>query len=385
MCRSKSGKHPARRCPSHSNRSSIAKRNARRRAQYADRKNASVEAMTPNLPASHFVSAVKMMSLDEATHLIRAENCEVYEHNPFVKRLYGADGSSMLYVPIDNIPHAISDAVYDRDLGYRLLSGESLEKLKSFCSSSRLKELEEAIESGDPNNQSYVVRNALYDKFGSINAGVDSLLADNKTAYQLRQRFFNYLDRDEYVIRNADNTVAGYAFSYRGKEPVTLDEMNPSLTVDPKSEGYSDYMWAKNTVEGVFQADSGAYDVQIRDEYFTEVEQLVKKHGAPQRGAYRMVFDAGDTVIKVPLNADGLTHNANEAQHHAGKVDPYHQGVPIASCELEYTERGMPFLVMEKVDMVKVHRYDQPEWAKSIDNFQFGRSRVTGEFVAYDL
>lgn len=387
MCRAKSGKGPARRCPSHSSPVAIANRNARRRVKYAEQKDSGPVAESGNLVGeAPFVSAVKMMSFEDASRLVHAQEYETYEYNHFVKRLHADDGSSMLYIPIENLQGAIFDAVYDYDLGYRLLDSGNLEKVKGFCSPSRLEELNEAIDSGDPSNQSYVVRNALYDKFGNIPDGIAFLMADNKTAYYMRQRFFNYLGRDEYVIKNDDRTVAGYAFSYRGKKPLTLDEMNPSVIADPSdSAAFRDYMWGKNTVEDVFQSDSGSYDVQIRDEYFTHVEKLVKKHGIPKRGAYRMVFDAGDTVIKIPLNADGLTHNAEEAQHYAGKVNDYHKGVPMASCQLEYTEQGMPYLVMEKVDMVQVHRYDRPEWAKLIDNFQFGRSRATGEFVAYDL
>jgi hypothetical protein len=387
MCRAKSGKGQARRCPSHSNPDSIANRNARRRAKYAERNNTGTvaESGKPEM-ASPFPSAVKLMSFEDASRLVHAKEYEQYEHNPFVQRLYAEDGSSMLYIPVEKLQPAIADAVYDYDLGYRLLDSADMETIKGFCSPFRLRELNEAIESGDPSSQSYVVRNILYDKFGNIPDGIVSLMEDNKTAYLMRQRFFNYLDRDEYVIKNDDGTVAGYAFSYRGKKPIELGEMNPSVIADSSdSASFRDYMWGKNTVEDIFQADTGAYDVQIRDEYLTHVENLVKTHGIPQRGAYRMVFDAGDKVIKIPLNADGLTHNAEEAQHYAGKVNDYHKGVPIAPCQLEYNHRGMPYLVMEKVDMVQVHRYDQPEWAKSIDNFQFGRSRITGELVAYDL
>lgn len=387
MCRAKSGKGPARRCPSHANPVSIANRNARRRAKYAERKNSMQDAeSTRSIKANAFSSAVKMMSFEDASRLVHAQEYEQYEHNPSVKRLHAEDGSSMLYIPVESMEQAISDAVYDYDLGYRLLDSVDMETIKGFCSPFRLQELNEAVESGDPSSQSYVVRNILYDKFASIPDGVAFLMADNKTAYAMRQRFFNYLDRDEYAIKNDDGTVAGYAFSYRGKKPIELGEMNPSVIADSSdSAGFRDYMWGKNTVEDVFQADSGAYDVHIRDEYLTHVENLVKTHGIPKRGAYRMVFDAGDKVIKIPLNADGLTHNAEEAKHYAGKVNDYHKGVPMASCQLEYNHRGMPYLVMEKVDMVQVHRYDRPEWAKLIDNFQFGRSRITGELVAYDL
>lgn len=387
MCRAKSGKAPARRCPSHANPVSIANRNARRRTKYAERKNSLPVTESVNSTSNNpFPSAVKMMSFADASRLVHAQEYEQYEHNPSVKRLHAEDGSSMLYIPIENMQLAVADAVYDYDLGYRLLDSVGMETIKGFCSPHRLKELNEAIDSGDSSNQSYVVRNILYDKFGNIPDGIVSLMEDNKTAYSMRQRFFNYLDRDEYVIKNDDGTVAGYAFSYRGKKPIELGEMNPSVIADSSdSAAFRDYMWGKNTVEDIFQADSGAYDVQIRDEYLTHVESLVKKHGIPKRGAYRMVFDAGDKVIKIPLNADGLTHNAEEAQHYAGKVNDYHKGVPMASCQLEYNHRGMPYLVMEKVDMVQLHRYDRPKWAESIDNFQFGRSRVTGELVAYDL
>lgn len=386
MCRAKSGKGPARRCPSHSNPVIIANRNTRRRAKYAERKNTGAVTENSAGEITPFISGVKLIPESEVERCVQAGEFEPYEHNSYVKRIFGEDGSSALYIPASDVLWAITNDISDYGLGYRLLAGDGLEKMRRLCSPLRLKELDASIDSGDPMDQGYVVKNILYDKFGSVPEAVAFMLSDDKNAAKIRDRFFNYLDRPEQEIKNSDGSIAGYAFSYRAKNPLTLDEMNPALIVsDHKSDDFRDYMWAKNAVEDVFQSDIGAYDVQVRDEYFTHVERLVKKHGIPQRGAYRLVFDAGDTVIKIPLNADGLKDNAREAQHYAGKVEDYHEGVPMASCQLEYNERGMPYLVMEKVDMVQVHRYDRPAWAKSIDNFQFGRSRITGEFVAYDL
>lgn len=387
MCRAKSGKGPARRCPSHSNPVSIANRNARRRANYAERTNSrAVTESADSTSNSPFLSAVKMMSLEHASRLVQEQKYENFEHNPYVKRLHGDDGSSALYIPADEMWLAVTNDIADYGLGYRLLSDGGVERMRNLCSPRRLKELNDSLEKGDPIDQGYVVKNILYDKFGSVQDAVAFMLSNESNAAIIRRRFFNYLDRPEQEIINPDGSIAGYVFSYRGKKPLTLDEMNPDVIVsDPRSEGFRDYMWGKNTVEDVFQSDIGTYDVQVRDEYFTHVEKLVKTHGIPKRGAYRMVFDAGDKVIKIPLNADGLTHNAEEAQHYAGKVNDYHKGVPMASCQLEYNHRGMPYLVMEKVDMVQLHRYDRPKWAESIDNFQFGRSRITGELVAYDL
>lgn len=382
MCRSASSKGGKRRCPSHSDQAAIAKRNARRRQRYAERNNSTgVTSPQDNLSISPFASAVKMMSLDTAKILIASGNYEDMPFNAHVKRLYDEDGNCMLYLPAENSVEAVSEEVFDLGMGYRLPYDKVMGEYRT-TPHLRAK-LQEAIDNADVMDQSHYIREILFSNYRSVNAGVEHLMSDPETASEVRQRFFNHFGHEEQVIRNDDGSLAGYAYAYRPKTPLGFDQLNPSLVVTEKEEGFSDYLWSKNIIESYQDEDD--YDALIRDDYFTTMENAVRKHGYVKKGAYRMVFDRGDTVIKIPLNSQGLTDNSREFMHSQGKGEDYHKGVPIASSHMEYTDRGLPYLVMEKVDMVDLEDHEFPAWAKKIDANQLGRSRVTGKLVAYDL
>lgn len=382
MCRSATATREAKRCRSQSDPKAVARRNERRRAGYAAKKTGvSVESMGNTMIESP--SIIKMMSLGEAQRLIHAGEYVNLPHNVYVKRLHAEDGTSMLYVPIENIIPAIANDVSEFDMGYKLPMDKVID---GYRTTPYLKQrLQDAIDSGDTFNQGSRVKDILYSNHQGIISGLSNILSDPRTEMEVRNRWFNNFGHDEQVIRNGDNTVAGYAYSYRPMTPVSLDELNPDLVREPKSEGYEDYLRSKNIIESTFQNDSGDMDVPLRDEYFSTMEKMVREHGHPKRGAYRLVFDRGDTVVKLPLNADGISDNSREFLHSQGTEDDIFKGVPLAPCHLEYTERGMPFLVMEKVDMVDIDEDDYPDWAHKIDAFQLGRSRVTGQLVAYDL
>ena len=385
MCRAATSSRAAKRCPVQSNPEARAKSNERRRKAYAKKHSstdATAVATNETVNSEPFRSIIKLMGIEEATRLISAEEYTAVPHNPYVKRLYGEDGSSMLYVPIENVIPAMVNDVADLGLGYKLPQDKVID---GYRTTPYLKQkLQEDIDSSDVFKQGFTVKDILYRNHSSVTDGVAAILSDPRTEIETRNRWFNHFGHEEQVIRDADNYVMGYAYSYRPKEPVSVAELNPSLARKPKEEGYEDYLWSQNIIE-TFQGESGDFDVPIRDEYFTTMESMIKEHGHPKRGAYRIVFDRGDTVVKLPLNADGISDNSREFLHSKGQVEEYYEGVPLAPCHLEYTEKGMPFLVMEKVDMVDMDEADYPEWAHKIDAFQLGRSRVTGKLVAYDL
>lgn len=382
MCRSATATRPAKRCRSQSDPNAVARRNERRRAGYAAKKTGvSVESMVNT--TDEVRSAIKQMSLEEAQRLVQAGEYQDIAYNPYVKRLYGEDGTSILYVPAENLIPAIVNDVSDFGMGYRL----PMEKVVGeYRTSAYLKQrLQNTIDSGDKFDQGYTVKDILYSNSRGVEEGVRQILADPETESKVRNRWFNHFGHEEQVIKYEDGTIAGYAYAYRPKEPVTVAELNPDLVRSNHEEGFSDYMWSKNYIEGSFQDDHGESEASLRDEYFTTMEKMVKEHGHPKRGAYRLVFDRGDTVVKLPLNADGISDNSREFMHSQGKEIDIFKGVPLAPCHLEYTDKGMPFLIMEKVDMVDMDEDDYPDWAHKIDAFQLGRSRVTGQLVAYDL
>lgn len=388
MCRSATSSRGSKRCPSQSDPAVVARRNERRRAKYASQKNNSFINPLDNtgqeeISSTSELTAIKLMSRQEAERLIATGKYSDMPHNSYVKRLYAEDGTSMLYVPIENLAPAIANDISDLGMGYKLPVNEFLD---GYRTTPYLKQrLQDDIASGEKFNQGYTVKDILYSNHRSVLDGVSYILSDPKTEIEVRNRWFNNFGHEEQIIRNEDRSIAGYAYAYRPKEPVAVAELNPGLVREPGSEGYEDYMWSKNYIEGTFQNESGDMDVPLRDEYFNTMEKMVKEHGHPKRGAYRLVFDRGDTVVKLPLNADGISDNSREFMHSQGKEIDIFTGVPLAPCHLEYTDKGMPFLVMEKVDMVDMNEEDYPEWAHKIDAFQLGRSRVTGQLVAYDL
>lgn len=387
MCRSATATRQAKRCRSQSDPKTIAARNERRRATYAAKKpeaqGDSDALSSQELSGKEPLTAIKLMNIDEAKRLIQAGKYETLAQNPYVNRLYDTEGNSMLYVSSENLISAITNDVSDFGMGYKLPVDKVVGE---YTTSAYLRQrLQDDIASGDRFNQGYTVKDILYSNHRDLESGISKILSDSETEKEVRNRWFNNFGHDEQVLHNPDGTVAGYAYAYRPKKPVSLETLNPDLVRKPQEEGYEDYLWSKNAIEGTFQNETGDFDVALRDEYFTTMETMVRQHGHPKRGAYRIVFDRGDTVVKLPLNPDGISDNSREFMHSEGKEIDIFKGVPLAPCHLEYTDRGMPFLVMEKVDMVDMDEDDYPDWAHKVDAFQIGRSRVTGQLVAYDL
>lgn len=110
-----------------------------------------------------------------------------------------------------------------------------------------------------------------------------------------------------------------------------------------------------------------------------QVTGLALLYGRPKSGCFRIVFDCGDHVIKVPYNADGIACNAREAHWQSEEI-------PLAACELissPVDENFVKLLKMEKV----IDAYDQrglPDWTQSVDCCQVGYN-AAGKLVAYDL
>jgi hypothetical protein len=114
-------------------------------------------------------------------------------------------------------------------------------------------------------------------------------------------------------------------------------------------------------------------------------EQLEARFGKPsQEGAFRRVYDAGDTVYKVPRSTQGARSCIYEA--HVSERHSYGQGeggpYPVAPCELLWTSEGVPFVAMEKVS--PHGPTPRPEWAELIDQGQVGYSQARAAWVVFD-
>lgn len=125
------------------------------------------------------------------------------------------------------------------------------------------------------------------------------------------------------------------------------------------------------------------------DEYYdhtlNQIKLFTKRYGQPMVGRTRAVFDRGDGyVIKVPMNGEGYAANNTEVIH-ASMDDPW---IPVAECwhEEDYsiTPKGVPTLVMEKVEHCRLDYKELPDWVMSVDGGQVGYNKK-GELVAYDL
>lgn len=135
-------------------------------------------------------------------------------------------------------------------------------------------------------------------------------------------------------------------------------------------------------IEGQMQEFAG-------DEYYdftlNQIKLYTKKYGKPWVGRTRAVFDRGDGyVIKVPMNGEGYAANNAEVIN-ASMEDPY---IPVAECwhqeDYSITPKGVPTLIMEKVEHCRADYRNMPDWVMSVDGGQVGYNKK-GELVAYDL
>lgn len=95
-------------------------------------------------------------------------------------------------------------------------------------------------------------------------------------------------------------------------------------------------------------------------------------------GSFREVYRRNKTVIKVPLNVDGVIDNQMEARayrHYGNK--PTSLGIHLAPCRLlENCCLLMPFVTLVK------YTKNLPEWVEMVEGDQVGLYK--GRLVAYD-
>ncbi len=136
-------------------------------------------------------------------------------------------------------------------------------------------------------------------------------------------------------------------------------------------------------------AASFAYAPNQLHLYITLLEDLTTKYGEPIGiGAYRVVFDAGENVVKMPLDLEGESDNQKEYD-----IFKRHPMSHYAKCEM-VAIHGVKVLMMEKLTQLMRFKtglqagvYDQadldPQWINKLDAGQVGISR-DGQVKAYD-
>jgi len=103
------------------------------------------------------------------------------------------------------------------------------------------------------------------------------------------------------------------------------------------------------------------------------------------RGAFRRAFKRNNSIIKIPLNSDGVVDNLIEAKAYKFyKNKPTSLGIYIAPCRLLQNY----CLLMPYVAHLNHSEYESmPEWSKMVDNDQVGmrNNRVIAYDYALDL
>lgn len=113
-----------------------------------------------------------------------------------------------------------------------------------------------------------------------------------------------------------------------------------------------------------------------------------QKYGVPTRaGGYRAVVLEKEYVLKFPLSPDG--EHCLHVEATWTKENPDHP-FKLAPCEIVDTIRGVPILMMARLDELDVYSDDDynhvPEWSSCYaDGCQVGRSRHDGKIYAYDV
>lgn len=101
-------------------------------------------------------------------------------------------------------------------------------------------------------------------------------------------------------------------------------------------------------------------------------------------GRNRIAFQKGNTIIKVPLNFDGISDNEYEYKtYEDAKLNPKLYGeIKFAKAKLLHTSDGVPILFMEKLNTESSFN-EHPKWADCIDCGQVGKDKQ-GNWKAYD-
>lgn len=122
--------------------------------------------------------------------------------------------------------------------------------------------------------------------------------------------------------------------------------------------------------------ESAREQQELIDKTITWAE--IKYGEAIGEGLDRIVFDAGEEVVKIPKHSAGIAANYSEEYKYQRWED---QGI-YAKCWIKEINQGIPILFMEKVDPITEYE-DLPDWVDFIDCRQVGYT-ADNRLVAYD-
>ena len=118
-------------------------------------------------------------------------------------------------------------------------------------------------------------------------------------------------------------------------------------------------------------------------EFYIDFTQSILAAGFERkgRGSFRRAFKRNNSIIKIPLNADGVADNLMEAKaYRFYKNKPTSLGIHLAPCRLlpNYALL-MPYTAHLNFD----EHNNMPEWVEMVEGYQVGMHR--GRVVAYDF
>lgn len=127
-----------------------------------------------------------------------------------------------------------------------------------------------------------------------------------------------------------------------------------------------------------------AFDEEYADKTLDLVYEYMNKTDNIICARTRVVFMDEDSVIKIPINDEGVTASSLEVRTSDGYIEKPDDYIPIAKTDA-IEKDGVFFIKMEKVSPIKKVNYSAlPFWVGMVDGGQVGYTK-NNVLVAYDL
>lgn len=103
-------------------------------------------------------------------------------------------------------------------------------------------------------------------------------------------------------------------------------------------------------------------------------------------GRTRAVFIKENSVVKVPLNGEGMLANSREISASYAYQEEPEERIPMAITAPGETKTGVAYAVAQRVTPLtgRVNYSELPDWVGAVDCAQVGYTKY-GDLVAYDL
>ena len=101
-------------------------------------------------------------------------------------------------------------------------------------------------------------------------------------------------------------------------------------------------------------------------------------------GSFRVTYKREGVVYKAPRDSRGSILECIVANLNEGIAAQLQWPIPMPQTEVIWHENGIPIIMMEEI-ATNIPQTKLPDWAKTIDGLQAGRSIATKKIVPYDL